>query len=78
MHTETNLDSFILRFVQETEPGEEQRRACVQAAPTMRHTWRRGSIRHVQSNQERHFTHWDDVLNFISEFVNLWEDKTDA
>lgn len=73
MHTETNLDSFVLRFVRETKPGEEQHRASVQA----RHTWR-GSIRHVQSNQERHFTHWDDALEFISEFVNLREDKIDA
>lgn len=68
MHTETNLDSFILRFVQETRPGEEQRRAP---------GWH-AVIRHVQSDKERHFTRWADALTFISEFVDLREDKTDA
>jgi len=67
MPNETNLDSFVLRFMQETRPSEKTRRAPA---------WH-GIIRHVQSNTERHFTRWADALAFISEFVDLREEIAD-
>lgn len=68
MPNETDLNSFVLRFMQETGPDEKTRRASA---------WH-GIVRHVQSNTERHFTRWDDALTFISEFVDLREDQSDA
>ena len=68
MPTETSLDSFVLRFVQESGSDEE---------PARPRRWY-GIIRHAQSNRERHFTHWDDARTFISEFVDLREEQTDA
>ena len=49
--------SFVLRFVQ-----EESARLADQSAF-------RGSIRHIQSDQELAFTHWIDALHFMSQFV---------
>jgi hypothetical protein len=68
MPTETSLDSFVLRFVRESETN---------ADPSRPRRWY-GIIRHAQSNRERHFTRWDDALSFISEYVDLREEKTDA
>jgi hypothetical protein len=67
MPNETSLDSFVLRFMQETRPGEQARRTPA---------WH-GIIRHVQSNTERHFTRWTEASAFIAEFVDLWEESAD-
>lgn len=51
------ISSFVLRFVRE-EP------ARLAGQPTFR-----GSIRHIQSDQELAFTHWMDALHFMSQFL---------
>jgi hypothetical protein len=55
--TETVVTSFVIRFTQ------DQENAAV--AP-----WR-GLVRHVQSNQESHFTQIEEALNFMADFVDL-------
>ncbi len=67
MPNETDLNSFVLRFMQEIEPGEKPRQAPA---------WH-GIVRHVQSNTERHFTRWTDASAFIAEYVDLREERTD-
>lgn len=64
MPEETNVDSFVLRFVRETSAGETKAQSPA---------WR-GIIRHVQTNRERSFTRWADALTFISEYVDLHEE----
>lgn len=54
--SETAVTSFIIRFTQEPAPDP---------AP-----WR-GLIRHIQSNQETHFTRIEDALHFITQFIEL-------
>jgi len=62
---ETTIASFILRFVQEQAPSSE---------PTLP-PWR-GVIRHVQSDEETHFTNVDDALAFIAHYVDLTGEAT--
>ena len=52
---DTAVHSFIVRFVQE-EPTAE--------------AWR-GFIRHVQSNEETHFTHIQDAIRFMGQYVKV-------
>ena len=61
MNPEAKSVSFVLRFVYEEPPGEAESRAG---------NWY-SVVRHVQSNTERHFTRWDDVVAFIAHYVNL-------
>jgi hypothetical protein len=61
MNPEAKSVSFVLRFVYEEPLGEVERLAG---------TWY-SVVRHVQSNTERHFTRWDDVVAFIEDYVNL-------
>jgi len=58
---EAMIASFVLRFTQEQAPDEAQ-------APSA--TWR-GVIRHVQSNEEIHFTHMENALAFIARYVDI-------
>lgn len=58
---ETNLISFVLRFVCDGPVAESAR-------PTAQ--WY-GVIRHVQSNTERHFTHWTEAVAFIARYVDV-------
>ena len=51
------ISSFVLRFVQD-EPDHLTDQPVV-----------RGSIRHVQTDQERAFTHWADAVDFMRQFV---------
>ncbi len=67
MPEETNVDSFVLRFVREASAAEVQGQGSA---------WR-GVIRHVQTNRERSFTRWADALTFIREFVDLCEEPPD-
>lgn len=57
---ETAVNSFILRFVQESPAAN---------APTG-DQWH-GTIRHVQTNEQVRFTHIEDALNFIAHYVEL-------
>lgn len=51
------ISSFVLRFVQE-EPVK------LASQPVFR-----GSIRHIQTDQELAFTRWIDAIHFMSQFV---------
>lgn len=53
-----NISSFVIRFVY-TEPALERSSASTY----------RGTIRHVQSNQEVTFTRWHEAMDFINRFV---------
>ena len=57
---ETNVDSFIVRFVQ------EQSQSNGPAAMT----WH-GVIRHVQSKEEIRFTRMEDALHFVANYVDI-------
>ena len=57
----TTIASFVLRFTQERTSEKEP------VTP-----WR-AVIRHVQSDEEEHFTHVEEALAFIGQYVNLTE-----
>lgn len=59
MDSDANLTSFVLRFV--SEPAADDQAA---------EPWH-GVIRHVQTNQERHFTRWAEAVAFIEQYVEL-------
>ncbi len=65
MESEADLTSFVLRFVTDRAVGD-------QAGPQ----WR-GVIRHVQTNQERHFTRWAEAVAFIEQYVELNEERNE-
>ena len=52
------ITSFVIRFIQ---TGSSERQSY------------RGSILHVQTNQEAAFSHWEDAVAFIQRFVDLAE-----
>jgi hypothetical protein len=56
-HSAPLISSFVLRFVQEEPISLADR-------PNYR-----GSIRHIQTDQEISFTSWSDAINFISQFI---------
>jgi hypothetical protein len=59
------VTSFVIRFVRE------------QAVPDKKAHSYRGTIHHVQSNQEIAFIRWQDAVEFIERFIELaGEDKT--
>jgi len=60
---ETDVDSFIVRFIQEKSQTNGP-----PASP-----WR-GIIRHVQSKEEIHFTQIEDALRFVANYVELAAD----
>ncbi len=55
---DTLIASFVLRFMLDQEAG---------AAPN---NWR-GVIRHVQTNDELHFSGLKDALTFIQRFIEI-------
>jgi hypothetical protein len=57
--SKTTIASFVLRFTQELTPDKQRVRP-----------WR-AVIRHVQSNEEAHFTEMDEALDFIGHYVDL-------
>lgn len=61
MPPQTNIASFILRFVQETTDA---------TADSLRADWH-GVIKHVQSDTEQHFTHLADAIAFMAQYVKL-------
>ena len=62
---DTEVNSFVIRFVQEST----HKSSGIGYRP-----WR-GSIRHVQSSQERRFTQIKDALEFMHEFLDLNQDQ---
>lgn len=62
---DTNLDSFVLRFVVPSDP------------PASSVSNWHGVIRHVQSNRERAFVRWADAVEFIREFVDIAREPCD-
>jgi hypothetical protein len=61
-----SVTSFVIRFVH-AGPGFSP------SAPGYR-----GTIRHVQTDQEVAFTRWDDVVDFVKLFVSIEdEDRQD-
>lgn len=61
MLSQTNVVSFVLRFVQETTDAP---------ADLSRADWH-GIIKHVQTDNEQHFTHLTDAIAFMSRYVKL-------
>ena len=53
-----NITSFVIRFVH-TDPALE---------PAFASQYR-GTIRHVQTDEEVPFTHWHEAVNFINRFI---------
>lgn len=60
---ETTVNSFIIRFVQETPAHSVD--GC--------EPWH-GVIRHVQSSKETRFTHIEDALAFMHGYVDISDD----
>ncbi len=53
------VTSFVIRFVQDPSSADREHPAL------------RGTIHHVQTNQEIPFTHWEDAVEFIQRFVPI-------
>jgi len=58
--SKTAVTSFVIRFKQEQENSHATQ------------PWH-GSIRHVQTNRETHFTDIQEALTFMSQFVKIDE-----
>lgn len=56
------ISSFVIRFVVNEAPEDPE------VAPPASY---RGSIRHIQSEEELHFQVWEDAVAFISRYVPL-------
>ena len=52
------ISSFVIRIIEETD-------SKYAASPL------RGTIRHIQSDEEISFTNWGDVESFIDQFIPL-------
>jgi hypothetical protein len=50
-----DIDSFIIRFIHSQLDNVQLR----------------GSIRHIQTNEEKAFTHWQEVEQFVKQFIPL-------
>lgn len=61
MPAETTVASFVVRFVHEASDLDDD---------TPDREWR-GVIKHVQTDDEQHFTRLADALAFMARFVNL-------
>ena len=59
MHNESlpTISSFVIRFVVEEQSAS--------AGPS---SWR-GSVRHVQTEEELTFTQWENALDFMQQFL---------
>ncbi|MBU0511901.1 MAG: hypothetical protein KKD28_01135 [Chloroflexi bacterium] len=63
-----NIASFVIRFVVDSSANGLQ-------------NWPpyRGAIRHIQTDEEVNFSHWEEVEKFIQRFVPLdFEDNGDT
>lgn len=72
MNQEAKVTSFVVRFVYE-EPHEEaaQIAQVQQAAQITQITQWYSVVRHVQSDTERHFTSWRDMVLFFEQYIDL-------
>ncbi len=61
MTVETTVVSFVIRFVYD---------APADRSAGLASGWH-GFIRHVQSDEERHFTRWADAASFMAQYVKL-------
>ncbi len=61
MNPEAKVTSFVLRFVHEDPPPHTNGRET---------DWY-SVVRHVQSDTERRFTRWEDLVAFIGQYVDL-------
>ncbi len=62
-NTQPDITSFVIRFV--GEPNEEAIQTRIY----------RGTIRHVQTDEEVGFTQWQDAVNFIQQYVPIHDPK---
>ena len=56
--TYPNVESFVIRFVMDQSPPEDQ-------------VGYRGVIRHVQTDEELGFTDFQEAIRFINKFVPI-------
>ena len=56
------ISSFVIRFVMNEMQADH--------GDTEQHPFR-GSIRHIQSDEEMHFHLWEDAVEFIRRYVPL-------
>ena len=61
-----NITSFVIRFVHEPISSSEKP------------VFYRGTIHHVQSNQEIPFTRWQDAVEFIRRFMPIDFEKLEG
>jgi hypothetical protein len=59
--------SFVVRFVYDSAEADGPAPGADGQRPAQWH----GFIRHVQSDAERYFTHWDAAVAFIEQFVHI-------
>jgi hypothetical protein len=64
LQTSPNITSFVIRFVQSESPPLAE-------ATDQRRLSYRGTIRHIQSDEEISFIRWADAIEFIRRFVQL-------
>jgi hypothetical protein len=69
MESEANLTSFVLRFV-----FDQSLETTELAVAPIGQAWH-GVIRHVQTNQERHFTRWAEAVAFVEQYIDLGEER---
>jgi hypothetical protein len=62
MTSQTNLASFVLRFVLDESPSPR-----AGGSPPRWH----GVIQHVQTNEEMHFARWEEAVAVIKQYVDL-------
>jgi hypothetical protein len=67
MPAETNVTSFVVRFVQEKTPDS--------AGGRSRTEWH-GTIKHVQTNTEGYFTCIAEAVAFMENYVNVEAKET--
>jgi hypothetical protein len=60
--TPPNITSFVIRFIHGDLPGS--------SPPDLR-----GSIRHIQTDQEIAFTRWVDAVDFIRRYVTIEDEE---
>lgn len=65
-HRSPNITSFVIRFVHEPSSSSEKP------------VFYRGTIHHVQSNQEIPFTRWKDAVEFIQRFMPIDLEKLEG
>jgi hypothetical protein len=54
------IKSFVIRFVIDEPSSPEETKSCY-----------RGTIRHIQSNEEINFNNWEAAVKFIRRYVPL-------